>query len=100
MEFFGVNIEIKADPGRMRKTATAVAAVLASPNGRNQPMLVSSFSAKALGVMRDLAPPVPRGLLLRSVPRRWKAIASRLGCTTIHLNHEALTKAAVEKTDG
>jgi glycerophosphoryl diester phosphodiesterase len=69
--------------------------VLAKRRGREQPLLVSSFLPRALAVMRDLAPAVPRGLLLRSVPRRWRAAADRLGCTTLNLNHQAVTPGVV-----
>jgi glycerophosphoryl diester phosphodiesterase len=92
----GANVEIKADAGRMRRTAAIVSATLTRREYRHQPMLVSSFSAKAVGILRDLAPRLPRGLLLRAVPRRWEIGAARLGCATLHVNHEALTQQSVD----
>jgi glycerophosphoryl diester phosphodiesterase len=56
-----------------------------------QPVLVSSFLRPALAAMRDLAPTVPRGLLLRSVPLRWRRIAARLGCATVNADHRRLS---------
>jgi glycerophosphoryl diester phosphodiesterase len=91
----GVNIEIKADPGRVRRTAAAVAAVLSEQRGCEPPLLVSSFLPRALAVMRDLVPQVPRGLLLRSVRRGWNVAAARLGCSTLHLDQQAVTPALV-----
>jgi glycerophosphoryl diester phosphodiesterase len=86
----GANIEIKADRGLARATAAAVADVLARLRGRRAPVLVSSFLHPALATMQDLAPLVPRGLLLRRFPIRWAGLASRLGCASLHLDHRSL----------
>jgi glycerophosphoryl diester phosphodiesterase len=87
-----VNIEIKADRGRAAATnaAAAVAATIARFGNRLPPALVSSFLRPALAALRDLAPDIPRGLLLRGVPRRWHTIATRLGCVTINVDHRSL----------
>ncbi|MBV9151941.1 MAG: glycerophosphoryl diester phosphodiesterase [Alphaproteobacteria bacterium] len=85
-----VNVEIKADRGQGPATAAAVAAVLARVGDRQPAVLVSSFLRPALAAMRDLAPGIPRGLLLRKVPRRWRTAAVRLGCATINVDHRAL----------
>ena len=85
-----VNLEIKADRGRASATAAGVAVALARCGDSRPAVLVSSFLRPALAVMRDLAPDIPRGLLLRKVPRRWRTIAARLGCATINVDHRAL----------
>ena len=95
-----VNIEIKADRGRAAATGAAVAAVLNRFANRLPPVLVSSFLRPALVAMRDLAPDIPRGLLLRRVPRRWRTIAERLGCTTINVDHRRLDPHLVDEIRG
>ncbi|MGE0260732.1 MAG: glycerophosphodiester phosphodiesterase family protein, partial [Alphaproteobacteria bacterium] len=75
----GVNIEMKADPGREYATAAAVAVALRRL-GPRPPLFVSSFLPNAVAVLRDLAPRTVRGLLLRSVARGSAEIAKRLGC--------------------
>jgi glycerophosphoryl diester phosphodiesterase len=92
----GANIELKAARGRARATAAAVAAAL-DRCGRHRvpPVLLSSFLPEALAAARDLAPLHPRGLLVRSVPRRWRELAERLGCAAIHADQERLHPAIV-----
>lgn len=86
-----VNVEIKADRGQGAATAAAVAANLNRCGSHLPPVLVSSFLRPALAAMRDLAPAIPRGLLLRSVPLRWRRIAARLGCATVNADHRRLS---------
>lgn len=90
-----VNVEIKADRGRSAATAVALAVTLARFGNGLPPMLVSSFLRPALAAMRGLAPAIPRGLLFRGVPGRWRSIAARLGCTTINVDHRALSPLVV-----
>jgi glycerophosphoryl diester phosphodiesterase len=85
-----VNIEIKADRGRAAATGAAVAAALERFEGRLPTVLVSSFLRPALAALQELAPDIPRGLLLQIVPRRWRAIAERLHCATINTDHRRL----------
>jgi glycerophosphoryl diester phosphodiesterase len=95
-----VNIEIKADRGRAAATGTAVAARLNRSDGRLPIVLVSSFLRPALAALRDLAPDIPRGLLLRIVPRRWRAIAKGFGCATINTDHRRLDPELVAEIRG
>jgi glycerophosphoryl diester phosphodiesterase len=116
-----VNIEMKADRGRARATARAVAECLGrrrgQPSGaglvrepvdgrdafgddeeRGTPaILVSSFHLDALEEFRAVNPDVPTGLLLRSVPRKWRALAVSLGCTTINVAHANLQPHLVDE---
>jgi glycerophosphoryl diester phosphodiesterase len=91
----GVNIEIKSDRGLARATAAAVASVLARLGDRSAPILVSSFVRPALATMQEVAPHVPRGLLLRRFPLRWAQQVSRLGCATLHLDHRSLNPGLI-----
>ena len=81
----GVNVEIKADRGLATATAEAVAASLERFGGRLHGILVSSFIIEALEVFRSVMPEIPTGLLLGRLPMKWRALAERLGCTTINL---------------
>jgi glycerophosphoryl diester phosphodiesterase len=94
------NIEIKADRGRAASTGAAVAVALGRFEGRLPAVLVSSFLRPALAALRDLAPEIPRGLLFRAVPRRWRAIAGRLGCATINADHRRLNPRLVAEIRG
>ena len=85
-----VNIEVKADPGRAPTTAVAVLTGLRRLGGRSPTLLVSSFLTPALAALRDIAPEIPRGLLLRVIPRGWRVLATRLGCATINTDHRRL----------
>ena len=85
-----LNIEVKADPGRAPATAAALIASLRRQGGRSPTVLLSSFLAPALAALRDLAPEVPRGLLLRLVPRGWRTLMARFGCATLNTDHRRL----------
>ena len=95
-----INIEIKADPGRAPPTAAAVATALRRPSGRLPTVLVSSFLTPALAALREIAPEIPRGLLLRVVPRGWRTLAARLGCATINTDHRRLNPRLVREIRG
>lgn len=93
----GVNVEIKADRGFAAATAEAVAGSLGRFAGRLHGVLVSSFMVEALEVFRSLMPETPTGILLGRLPIKWRALAERLGCTTINLAHSRLTAARVAR---
>jgi len=89
----GANVEIKAEPGRARATAAAVAVCLDHLAGRSPFILVSSFLPEAISEMAEQAPSVPRGMLFRKVPRDWAAIAEQLGCATVNADHRSLSES-------
>lgn len=99
----GVNVEIKPCPGREMETAGAVASVLLEhwPAARGR-IVVSSFSRAALARFRDLAPDLPRGLLVWDRTGPMLDDAAALGCGSIHCTHRYLTRsqAAAIKRDG
>jgi glycerophosphoryl diester phosphodiesterase len=80
------NIEIKPTPRRDAATAAAVVETVARhwPGHRSGP-LISSFSRKALEVVRDRAPALPRALIAWRLPRDWEAAAETLQCASLHL---------------
>lgn len=89
----GANIEIKAARGRAPATATAVGACLARLADGLPPILISSFLSSAIEEAAAAMPAIPRGMLWRRLPRNWRRIVERLGCTTVHCGQAELTKA-------
>ncbi|WP_404382530.1 glycerophosphodiester phosphodiesterase [Caenispirillum salinarum] len=85
----GANIEIKPCKGRERETAEVVAALVAA-QGRDVPVLFSSFSHESLAAARDTAPSVPRGLLVWELPGDWQKLAETLDVVAIHADHATL----------
>ncbi len=83
---FTPNIEIKPTPRRDVATAAAVAETIARrwPEDRPGPM-ISSFSRKALEIVRDRVPTLPRALIAWRLPRDWEAAAGTLECASLHL---------------
>jgi glycerophosphoryl diester phosphodiesterase len=85
------NIEIKPCPGREVETAGRTIEVVRQhwPKDRDRPLL-SSFAIESLVVARDLAPELPRGLLVWDEPDLWRSEAGRLGCRSAHFSSEHL----------
>ncbi|NTV12169.1 MAG: glycerophosphodiester phosphodiesterase [Zoogloea sp.] len=90
------NIEIKPAAGCDAATGRAVAALVAArwPADRT-PVLLSSFSAVALGAAREAAVGVPRALLTEKVSAQVVEQARMLGCVSLHASASALTMPAV-----
>jgi glycerophosphoryl diester phosphodiesterase len=87
------NIEIKPCPGREVETAAAVIEVVREhwPKDREPPLL-SSFALESMVVARDLAPELPRGLLIWDTPEIWRSEAGRLGCLSVHFSSRSLPR--------
>ncbi|MEJ0071698.1 MAG: glycerophosphodiester phosphodiesterase [Pseudomonadota bacterium] len=92
----GANIEIKPCPGRAEATAQAVGAVVAAhwPERLSAP-LISSFEPACLAVMRDQAPDLPRGLLVKRLAPDWARAAASLGCVSINLGRRHASASAI-----
>ncbi len=87
------NVEIKPAGGRDRATGEAVAAATRELwHGAELPPVLSSFSVVALEAAQATAPELPRGFLTDELPQDWERIVRRLGCVSVHCNHEALTE--------
>ena len=90
------NIEIKPTPGRDVETATAVVEVLVRCWPAERPIpLISSFSRKCLGVVRDQAAHLPRALLAWWLPPDWRRATARLQCSALHIAGKRLTPRRV-----
>lgn len=87
------NVEIKPAGGRDRATGEAVArATRELWRGAELPPVLSSFSIVALEAAQASAPELPRGFLTDELPRDWEATVRRLGCVSVHCDHETLTE--------
>jgi len=89
-----MNIEIKPMPGHDVDTGQAVGQMVqdlfADTADPGRLPLFSSFSAKALAAAREVAPGIPRGLLVESVPPDWEARLAALECVSLHCRHDRL----------
>lgn len=83
-----LNIEIKPTPGTERHTGEVVARHAARLwEAVAAPPLLSSFQVDALEGALDVAPHVPRALLLNSLWTGWLETALRLDCIAVVCNH-------------
>lgn len=89
------NIEIKPTTGAEDETGRAVAlAASLLWQGQTDPLL-SSFSVAALAAAQLAVPELPRGLLLDKWDDNWPELTERLGCVSLHINHNELTAERV-----
>jgi glycerophosphoryl diester phosphodiesterase len=88
------NVEIKPAKGHERATGEAVAK-MAADLWRDADVLpvLSSFSSEALARARDVAPRLPRGLLVGKIPADWNARLRELQCVALHCDHKHLAQA-------
>ena len=88
-----MNAEIKPSPGYAAETGRAAAALLKQMLAHDDAMampLLSSFSPEALMAARDIAPEIPRGLLIGHVPEDWQARLEQVGAIALHTSHKTL----------
>jgi len=93
---FLVNIEIKPVPGTEYRTGAAVALdALSLWRDAAVPPLLSSFSEAALEAAHQVAPALPRALLLDKLPPDWLDRLRRLDCVALDANHRELDAAVI-----
>ena len=92
------NLEIKPAPGAADETARAAAATVRAlwPADRPRP-LISSFQRDCLTAARAAAPELPRGLIARARPWRWRRALSELDCVSLHLAADRVRPADVRE---
>jgi glycerophosphoryl diester phosphodiesterase len=99
----GGNLEMKAEDGREEALAEAVTRAIGRIGTKPLPsLLVTSFSAPAIGAFARLAPDIARGLLAARLVPDWPRSAARLGAVAIVCDHETLRPEevkAVRRTD-
>ena len=92
----GANVELKAGIETPAVIATAAVAAIAgawsAPAGS---LLVSSYDPSLLAAVAELAPTIPRGLVLVRLVPGWRRTLARLGCVSVHVNERHLTPRAI-----
>ncbi|MHC5211371.1 MAG: glycerophosphodiester phosphodiesterase [Planctomycetota bacterium] len=93
----GANIELKPCEGRDEQTGALVADTLLSLWRAHMPRpVLSSYSEIALAAAREMAPELPRGLLVTDVPPDWQERMARLDCVSLHVGQRQLERPTVE----
>ena len=96
-----LNIEIKPTPGTEAATGAAVARLAAELwQGAPVPPLLSSFKPEALAAAQQVAPDLPRGLLVDTLWEGWLEKAQELGCTAVVANHRLWNATNVAHAHG
>jgi glycerophosphoryl diester phosphodiesterase len=92
----GANVELKPNRGDAIETGTVAADAVTRLWPAHLPApLISSFVPDAIEAVRQRAPAIARGLLLRSATgKRWRR-AEVLGCATVNVDHRRLHPAVV-----
>lgn len=91
------NVEIKPAAGYEARTGEIVARVVRNLWLGRPPALLSSFSVDALGAAREMAPQLPRGLLVEAIPADWRERVRELQCASLHCNAAMTTPAEIRQ---
>ena len=98
---FHLNIEIKPTPGVEFKTGQIVAQQAAHLWQQEKvPPLLTSFQVESLKGAQQVAPHLPRGLLLHSLTEGWLETAKRLDCSAIVCQYALWTPEIVLAAHG
>jgi glycerophosphoryl diester phosphodiesterase len=98
---FALNIEIKPTPGLERQTGAEVAAAVRRLwAGEPLPPLLSSFRPDALQAAREVAPELPRALLLDTLWSGWFEVARQLDCVAVVTQHALMDAALLAQLRG
>jgi len=102
-----MNMEIKPAPGYDIETGGTVAriaaAMFADEIARGEwhaVPLLSSFSELALEAARDVAPAVPRALLMSELAPDWERRVRAVEAVAVHTNHRHLTRELADAVKG
>jgi glycerophosphoryl diester phosphodiesterase len=94
---FYLNIEIKPTPGTEFKTGEAVAKLAAQIwQHEHVPPLLTSFQIESLDAALNVAPQLPRGLLLNNWSDEWLETASKLDCSAVICHYLLWTQGRVD----
>lgn len=95
-EGLGANVEIKPNPGDVKKTAEVACRLIdeAWPDVVPGPV-ISSFDREAMKVARDMLPTTERAMLFGALPADWKSVVADLDCRAVHASNRHVTEAVV-----
>lgn len=94
---FALNIELKPTPGGEDGTGRTVAQqVRRLWAGERAAPLLSSFQPAALSAARDVAPGLPRALLLDALRGGWLDEAKALGCAAVVAAYPLMERAMID----
>lgn len=93
----GLNLEIKPSAGWEIPTTEAICHLITQQWPEDLPLLVSSFSEKAMQVAALHLKQATRGLIVCAIPPDWKELMAQLDCQTLHCSAELLSKAQAEQ---
>ena len=93
------NIEIKTSAGHESEigAVTARQALACAREWPEAPLLFSSFSEVALRAALEVAPELPRALLVKDVPSDWRSRLQQLECLALHCSARNLQPAQVDE---
>jgi glycerophosphoryl diester phosphodiesterase len=87
------NVEIKPAKGYEAETGRVVAQrTLDLWLGADLPPVLSSFAMEALAAAKEVAPSLPRGMLVSKIPPDWQDRMKALECVALHCNYRELTE--------
>jgi glycerophosphoryl diester phosphodiesterase len=93
----GVNFEIKPTAGREVETAEVMLDILSRSWDDPARILISSFQHVSLETAADMAPDLPRGLLMEAEwPENWQELADYLQVSTLNIDGNAVNREQVE----
>ena len=93
-----LDLEIKPTPGDEERTGRLVAAEVARLwAGQARPPLLSSFRPEALAGARQVAPGLPRALLVDTDWAGWWEVAIDLGCSAVITNFRLMDEALCQR---
>ena len=87
------NVEIKPAKGYEALTGRSVGQrAFDLWQGATLPPVLSSFSMEALAAAKEVAPTLPRGMLVGKIPADWQARMEKLQCVALHCDYRELTR--------
>jgi len=88
----GLNLEIKPRKGLEERTCKAITEMMSTGWPDHLPLVFSSFSQASLGYALDMAPGIPRGLLVEGIPCNVDELVERYACQNVHCHGKQLNK--------
>lgn len=88
----GLNLEIKPQKGLEERTCHAITEIMLDQWPEHLPLVFSSFSEQSLACARDMAPEIPRGLLVEEIPPNVEELVDRYRCQNVHCDGKRLDR--------